>query len=155
MAKKSRKQLKSTPTLFAWPRVILIIIPVLAAILIMFNTSNGRNVLGVSDENLLNINKGNKEKNEPSKTRCKSNRVAAFSVTTLCDSNKNGFKQINYTCADGITGSLNKGCTNIQSAYEKALKACSRTSECAKLDQNKKLSPKPTSVEPTKSPTGL
>lgn len=132
MAKKSRKVRVSDSSLLRWPKVLVIIIPLFAALLIMFNSSNGRSVLGVSDSTVLNLNKDKRDASS-SASKCKQNKVSSFSVSGLCDSNKNGYKQVKYTCADGMRGSItNKDCTPMQLAFEKAIKACSKNSACGK-----------------------
>ncbi len=128
MAKKSRK---ANSSLFSWPKILLVIIPVFAAVLIMFNSSNGRSVLGVSDSSLLNLNR--EKLSTSSGTKCRQNKVSSFSVSGLCDANRNGFKQVNYTCADGTKGSLVKDCVNIQAAFERAIKACSKNNKCERI----------------------
>ncbi len=164
MPRKTRRHRRSSssPSLLAWPRVLIVVLPLLAAILIFTNNQNARSVLGISDTNFLNLehkfstNSGQTtfgQQDTPSRQKCKPIRISAFSVTGLCDSNRMGFKSASYTCEDGTTGSIVKDCMNVQSAYEKALKACNKNNKCAHTERdNSKLSPKPTHAEPTRPP---
>lgn len=154
MAKKTRKiKTSSDKSLFAWPRVLLIIVPLFAAVVVMFGSSNGRAVLGVKDTNMLKLD-AHKEasssghENNKNNPKCKQNRVASFSLSTLC-TNGNGFKSYSYTCEDGVFATVTKNCVNPQSAFEYAKKACSKTSECAKIEASKKLSRTPKSTGST------
>jgi len=165
MPRKTRRHRRSpsSSSLFAWPRVLIVVLPLLAAILIFTNNQNARSVLGISDTNFLNLNsehrfttnsgQANSLRTTTADHKCKLNRVSAFSVTGLCDLNKQGFKSASYTCEDGTTGSIAKDCMNVQSAYEKALKACNKNTKCIHTEQNNsRLSPKPTHTEPTRPP---
>ena len=153
MARKSRKTKNSggSQSLFVWPRVLLIIVPLLAAVLILFNSSNGRSVLGVSDSHLLNLSK--KEATNSAKSRSYCNRVTSFSAVTICDSSKErsnkAFKTYSYTCEDGTKGSVEQAriegkCLPLDKAFEMARKACQR--KCITPKPTKP--PRPTEIEP-------
>jgi hypothetical protein len=160
MANKSRKTRKPSQTLFAWPKILIVILPLFAAALIMVGTPSGRSVLGENTTNLLNIN--HEKSASGSGQKCQPNKVAMFSVSTLCGPNLNGFKQISYKCADGTSGTVTNNCTNVQSAFEKAMRACSKTSKCKPVKPLITKFPHPSgSTEPTgettpsHNPTGL
>ena len=153
MARKSRRSTSSrkSSSLFAWPRVLIVVFPLLAAVLIFTNNQNARSVLGISDTNFLNFNSEHKAtksgQNISSEHKCKPNRVATFSVTGLCDTRKNVFKQISYICEDGTSGTVTKECAQIQNAFERAVKACAKNTKCAKSESERKLTPKPTHTQ--------
>lgn len=162
MPRKTRRHRKSSssPSLFSWPRVLIVVLPLLVAIFIFTNNQNARNVLGISDTNFFNLSSlqnstSSAKRANRDEARCKPNRISAFSVTGLCDQGKQSFKSASYTCEDSTTGTLvntsTKGCFNVQSAFERAQKACAKNSKCAKVEKNRKLSPKPTHPEPTRA----
>lgn len=148
MARKSRRSRSSrkSSSLFAWPKVLLIIVPLFAAVFIMFNSQNGRSVLGESDsregsnKGFFNFNlkstepsKGPKPSGTPGKGSC--NRVTSFSAVTICESTSektnNAFQSYNYTCEDGTSGSVEQKevegrCIPIEKAYQAARKACNK-----------------------------
>ncbi len=150
MAKRSRRIKSSgSKSLTSWPRVLLIIVPLFAAVLIMFNSQNGRSVLGVKDSNLFGLRenvKSSQGSNSISKSSC--NRVTNFSAVTICEATSektnNAFQSYNYTCEDGTSGSVEQKegkCIPLSKAYELARKAC-----------NQKCRPMKT---PTPSPTAV
>lgn len=160
MPRKTRRSSSSrkNTSLFGWPRVLIVIIPLLAVFLIMTNSSNGRAVLGLSDSNLLNFSKKEMTTSEKSKQKVSCNRVTSFSASTICERSdkekaNNAFKSYNYTCEDGTSGSLEQTqvegrCVPIEKAYELARKACHKKCIPTKT-------PKPIRAEPTKLESNL
>ncbi len=143
MARKSRRSTSSrkSQSLFAWPRVLIVVLPLLAAIVIFTNNQNARSVLGISDSNPLNL--GKKEATNSHKPKPTCNRVTSFSAVTICQSStegksNNAFSTYTYICEDGTSGNVEQKegkCVQISKAYELARKLCNK--KC-------KLSPTPT-----------
>ena len=151
MARKSRRSTSSrkNSSLFAWPRVLIVVLPLLAAIVIFTNNQNARSVLGISDSNLLNLGKKETTSSDKPKPKPSCNRVTSFSASTICQSSteeksNNAFSTYTYTCEDGTSGSVEQRegkCVPISKAYELARKAC-----------RQKCKP---SITPTKTPTPI
>ncbi|GEM_PF-3183030 len=151
MARKSRRSTSSRKgqSLFAWPRVLIVVLPLLAAIVIFTNNQNARNILGISDSNLLNLGKKEATNSYKQKPKPTCNRVTSFSASAICQSSteeksNNAFSTYTYTCEDGTTGTVEQKegkCVPISKAYELARKAC-----------RQKCKP---SITPTPSPTEI
>jgi hypothetical protein len=158
MAKKSRRAKLSENSLLKWPKILVVIIPLFAAVLILFSSSNGRSVLGISDTNLPSLNHETKTASNSgeSKNSCKRNRVTSFFVSTLCGTG-NGFKKFSYTCENGTSATVTKTCINTQAAFEAAVKGCAKSSKCIKSNptptRSPFSSPTPTRAEPTPTPS--
>lgn len=154
MAKKSRRVKVSENSLLKWPKILVVIIPLFAAVLIMFSSSNGRSVLGISDTNLANLNREIKTASNSGnpKNTCKRNRVSSFSISTFCGTG-NGFKKFSYTCENGTSATVTKTCINPEAAFEAAVKGCAKTSTCAKLSTTPKPTHAPETHESQSSPT--
>lgn len=137
MAKRTRRSKSSSgKSLTSWPRVLLIIVPLFAAVFIMFNSQTGQNVLGVKDSNFFGLGEKVKPSGTPKPPKPSCNRVTSFSASTICERSdkekaNNAFKSYSYTCEDGTSGSLEQTqvegrCVPIEKAYQAARKACNQ-----------------------------
>lgn len=134
MVKRKTRRTKAKPNL-SWRKLFAYFIPVALIAVFLLNQTSGGSVLGQSDEKKSLFSFGQEKKATDSSRPPKKIRVSNFSLSGLCDNNKNGFKSATYTCEDGTTGTLASKCFSPQSAFEKAKKACARKSSGPKPSQ--------------------
>lgn len=158
MARKTRRAKKtvSKPKL-SWKILFLGFTPILVLAFILLR-SNNQNVLGTSTTNLFRLGVAPSVSISPKPGQnCKQLMISAISVISFlnpCTSKGNaGYKTIQYTCANGTTGSYTTDCISPPSAFEKAGKTCSKNSKCAAVAPVVSKKPRPSgSTSPSRTP---